>query len=162
MRGPELSLRRLARGSGVLAFLAGGWGVLYMLGAFGPVSCWTSRSATGATAAGGATEASTTEVTRHCESGIDYLLGAGGGNAPVLFAWSAVLLVLVTVGVGAVWTDRRYVTWATVLVGAAITVIGVFSIGWYFLLPTVFLLVAAVALSWNARRDSGEAGPAAS
>jgi hypothetical protein len=133
-----------------------------MMGAFGPVSCWTSQSATGtASEAGGRTEPVTTAITRQCESGVDYLLGSTGGNAPVLFAWSMVLLVLVALGGFGAWTGRRYVTWLAAVASAVITVIGVFSIGWYFLFPTLFLLVAAVALSVLARRETDGTRPTA-
>ena len=152
---PRLTLRRLARGSAVLSALAGGYGVLHMMGAFGPVSCWRSYSSSGSASSNGTVTTTTPTVTRGCESGIDALLGPGGflggGNAGVLFSWSLVLLALVAVGGYGAWTGRRYVTWAAVVAGAAITVVGVFSIGWFFLLPTVFLLVAAAALSAEAR-----------
>lgn len=112
------------------------------MGAFGPVSCWTS---------GGSNIEGTT---RSCESGIDYLLGSSTGNAPVLFFWAVVLLALVTLGGAAAWTGHRYVTWATTVVGIGISILGVMSIGWYFLPPTLFLLVAAIALSIDARREN--------
>jgi hypothetical protein len=90
-------------------------------------------------------------VSRGCESGIDFLLGTGGppggGNAQVLFSWAVVLLVLVAVGVFGAWSERSRLTWLMVVIGASVTVIGVFSIGWYFLLPTLFLAVAATALT---------------
>lgn len=154
MADSDRSPSSLARGAAGLAGLTGAYGVLYLLGAFGPVSCWTSQSGTGSSSQGESSAgATTTEVSRGCESGIDYLLSGAGGNASVLFSWGLVLAVLVAVGVVAVWTGRRAVAWVTVVAGAAITVVGVFSIGWYFLLPTLFLLVGAATLSVDARRD---------
>jgi len=155
MVSDRLSLRRLARGAAGLAGLVGSYGVLHLMGAFGPVSCWTSRSASGSASQNGTATSTTPTVTRGCESGIDAVLGGGppgGGNAEVLFSWALVLLVLVAVGGWAAWTGRRGVAWATVVAGAAITVVGVFSIGWYFLGPTVLLAVAATARSVEARR----------
>lgn len=126
-----------------------------MMGAFGPVSCWRSYSRSGSASSNGTSTTTAPTVTSGCESGIDALLGSGGppggGNAGVLFFWSLVLAVLVAVGGYAAWTGHRRITWATVVVGAVITVIGVFSIGWFFLLPTLSLLVAATARSVEAR-----------
>jgi hypothetical protein len=149
---PRTSLRLLARGATVVAGLAGTYGVLHLLGAFGPVTCWESRSVGGTTSANGTETTATPTVTRGCESGIDVLLGAGGGNAATLFAWAAVLALLVAVGCWAAWTDRRPLAWASVVVGAAVTVVGVFSVGWFFLGPTLALFVAATARSVAARR----------
>nr|WP_233340522.1 hypothetical protein [Haloprofundus sp. MHR1] len=143
------SLRGVARGAGVLAWLSGGYGFLFMLGAFGPVSCWTSRTAT-ETSSG----ASTTVVTRGCEAGIDYLFGSTGGNAPVLFGWAMVLIGLVAFGGAAAWVGYRHLTWASAVVGTIISIIGVMSIGWYFMFPTLCLLIAAIALTVKARRES--------
>lgn len=102
-------------------------------------------------------------TTRSCGSGIDYLLGSATGNAPVLFFWAVVLLALVTLGGAAAWTGHRYVTWGTTVVGIGISVLGVMSIGWYFLPPTLFLLVAAMALSIGARHnnDGNQTAPTA-
>lgn len=138
----SLSLRGLARGAAGLAGVTGGAGFLHLMGAFGPVSCWTGRSQTG--------DGEVT-VTRGCSAGIDYLFGSGG-NAPVLFFWAVALLVLVAVGGVAAWTGHRRVTWVTVVVGVVVSVIGAMSIGWYFVLPTLSLLTAATALSVETRR----------
>lgn len=150
------SLGLLSRGATTLAGLAGAYGVLHLLGAFGPVTCWESRSAGGSASAGGAETTTAPTVTRGCESGIDFLLGTtgppGGGNAATLFGWATVLAVLVVAGCWAAWTDRRRVAWASVVVGAAVTVVGVFSIGWFFLAPTLGLFTAATARSVAARR----------
>lgn len=137
------SLDRLSRGAAAVSGITGVYGVLAMMGAFGGVSCWTSRSTTGD---------GTVTTSSGCEAGIDYLLGRTSGNAPVLFFWSAVLFGLVSVGCLAVWTGHRRVAWVTVGVGVAVSLLGVMSIGWYFLLPTLFLLVAAVASTVAARR----------
>ncbi|MFC6988376.1 hypothetical protein ACFQJD_06045 [Haloplanus sp. GCM10025708] len=154
---PDLTLRRLARVAATLAAFAGIHHVLYLLGAFGPVSCWEAQSASGTASANGSATTTTPTVTRGCESGIDFLLGsfgpAGGGNAGVLFSWALVLSVLVALGVYGTWTERRYLVGTTVVAGAATTVVGVFSIGWFFLLPTLFLFVAATALTVEARRE---------
>lgn len=146
------SLERLARGTAVLAWVTGVYGVLAMMGAFGPVSCWTSRSAS---------SDGTITTSRGCEAGIDYLFGHTGGNAPVLFFWSAVLLGLILVGGSAVWTSHRRVVWTAVIGGVVISVVGVMSIGWYFVLPTLSLLVGAVALTVAVRRqpDNGDPVP---
>jgi hypothetical protein len=140
---PSRSLRGLASGAGAVAVATGAYGFLAMMGAFGPVSCWTSRSAS-----------STGEVTtsRGCTAGVDYLLGGAGGNAPVLFFWAVVLLGLVALGGVAAWRGRRYLTWTTAAVGVAVSVVGVMSVGWYFVLPTLSLLVAAAALTLAERR----------
>ena len=151
---PDLPLDRLARGSAALAGLVGGYHVLALMGAFGPVSCWESQSAGGTATRNGSETTTTPVVTRGCESGIDAVLGGGppgGGNAEVLFAWALVLLALVAVGGGAAWTGRRRTTWGVVVAGASVSVVGVFSIGWYFLVPTLLLLVAATARSVEAR-----------
>jgi len=135
---PSRSLRRLASGAAAVAVATGAYGFLAMMGAFGPVSCWTSRSAS-----------STGEATtsRGCTAGVDYLLGGAGGNAPVLFFWAIVLLSLVALGGVAAWRGRRYLTWTTAAVGVAVSVVGMMSVGWYFVLPTLSLLVAAAALT---------------
>lgn len=141
------SLRGVARGAAGLAGATGAAGFLHLMGAFGPVTCWTGRSQTG--------DGEVT-VTRGCSAGIDYLFGSGG-NAPVLFFWAVVLLVLVALGTAAAWTGRRRITWVTVAFGVVISVIGMMSIGWYFVLPTLCLSAAATALSVDARR-SGDGG----
>lgn len=136
---------RVARIAAGLATVAGTYGVLSLMGAFGPVSCLTS---------GGSTIDGTT---RTCVSGVDYLIGSTTGNAPVLFFWAVVLLALVALGGVTAWTGRRYITWATTVVGTVISILGVMSIGWYFMLPTLFLLVAALALSissWRGNNDN--------
>lgn len=152
---PDISLERLARGAAALASLVGAYNVLYLMGAFGPVSYWTGYSGGGSASSDGTETTVTPTITRGCESGIDFLLRnggpPGGGNAGVLFSWAVVLLALVALGPYGTWTGRRYVVWGTVAVGAVITVVGVFSIGWYFLLPTLLLWVAAAALSVEAR-----------
>ncbi len=140
--------KRVARIAAGLASLAGTYGSLSLMGAFGPVSCWTSSGS------------NTDGTTRSCESGIDYLLGSPTGNAPVLFFWAVVLLALVTFGGAAAWTGHRYITWATTVIGMGISILGVTSIGWYFLLPTLFLLVAAMACSISARRENNGDQPA--
>ena len=137
--------RFLVYGAAGLAGLTGSAGFLYLMGAFGPVSCWTSESVS-----------SSGEVTtsQGCEAGIDYLFGSTGGNASVLFFWAVVLLGLVVLGVGATWAAKRRITWFTVAAGAIISALGVWSIGWYFMLPTLFLLIAATVLTIDARRES--------
>lgn len=142
MANPTVDPSRVARIAAGLASLAGTYGFLSLLGVFGPVSCWTS---------GGSNIDGTT---RSCQSGIDFLFGSSTGNAPVLFFWAVVLLALVTLGGAAAWTGHRYITWATTVVGMGISIFGVMSIGWYFLLPTLFLLVAALARSISARREN--------
>ena len=153
---PDLSLKRLARGAATLAGLVGAYNVLHLMGAFGPVSCWTGYSGGGSASGDGVETTVAPTVTRGCESGIDFLLGTegppGGGNAQILFSWAFVLLVLVALGWYGAWTGRRYVVWVTAVAGGAVTVVGVFSIGRYFLLPTLLLSVAAVALSVDVRR----------
>ena len=86
--GLRPSLQGVARGAGVTAALSGLAGVLSMLGAFGPVYCRTGRMAS---------SDGTRAVSRACGSGIDYLLGSGGGNAATFFAWAMVLLAVVVV-----------------------------------------------------------------
>ena len=141
--GLRPSLQGVARGAGVGAALSGLAGVLSMLGAFGPIYCRTERMAS---------SDGTSAVSRTCGSGIDYLLGNAGGNAATFFAWAMVLLAVVVFGVGAVWTGRRRLLWGTALVGTVVSVIGLMSIGWYFVLPTACLLLAATALTGRARR----------
>lgn len=159
MEIPKLSLQRIARGAAGVASLTGVAGFLAMMGAFGPVSCWTSESASSVSTSGdeGVT-ASEGTVTRGCEAGIDYLLGSTNGNAPVLFFWAVVLLSLVAVGGTAAWTGHRYVTWVAAGAGGLISIIGIMSIGWYFMLPTLFLVAAATALTVKARQgtDGGQ------
>lgn len=121
--------------------------MLTLLGAFGPVSCWTARSVSG----GGPTV-----VTHGCEAGIDSLLGQTTGNAPVLFFWTVVLAVLVAVGASAAWTGHRRLTWAAALIGGALSILGLLSVGWAFALPTVCLLVAAGAMTLDRRRGTAE------
>lgn len=154
------SLRNVARSAAVLAGLAGAIGFLSLMGAFGPVFCWTSRSGSGEATSDGEITTTTSEVTRGCEAGIDYFLGSAGGNAPVLFFWAVVLVGLVSLGGVTVWTGRRRITWATAMAGAVISAIGIMSIGWYFMLPTLFLLVAAAILTVDARRTA-DRGPSA-
>lgn len=148
---PELSLQRLARGAATLAGLVGAYNFLSLMGAFGPVSCWTGYSVSGTASSNGTETTAMPTVTRGCTSGIDALLGTGGGNAGVLFSWAVVLLALVALGGYGTWTDRRSLVWGAVVAGAAITVVGAFSVGWYFLPPTILLSVAAVALSVDHR-----------
>ncbi|MFC6825035.1 hypothetical protein [Halopelagius fulvigenes] len=137
------SLRRVARVAAGVAGLSGGLGFLSLMGAFGPITCSTGRSQTG--------DGEVT-VTRECSAGIDYLLSGAGGNAPVLFFWAVALLGLVAVGGAAAWTGHRRVAWLTGLVGTVVSIIGLMSIGWYFVLPTLSLFVAAAALTVEARR----------
>ncbi|MFB6080192.1 MAG: hypothetical protein ABEJ81_04260 [Haloferacaceae archaeon] len=144
--------RRIARGAATVAGLVGAYHVLYLMGAFGPVSCWTGYAVSGSATSNGTETTTTPTVTHGCTSGIDALLGTDGGNAGVLFFWAVALLVLVALGWYGAWTARRRVTWVTVVAGAAVTVAGAFSVGWYFLVPTLCLLVAAVALSVDAGR----------
>lgn len=159
---PGLPFRRVARGAAGLAGLTGAYGFLYMMGAFGPVSCWTGHSEGGSSQSSAGSGAETTaEVTRGCTAGVDYLLSGAGGNAPVLFFWAVVLLGLVALGGAAAWTGRRSITWVTAVAGVVVSVIGVWSIGWYFVLPTLFLLAAATALTVEARRDDGGRSTAA-
>lgn len=157
MDGPELSLKDLARGAAAVAGLLGVYHFLYLMGAFGPVSCWRSVSESGTASQNGTETSTTPTVTRGCESGIDAVLGFGGphggGNAEILFSWGVVLLLLGGIGVFGTWTGRIYLIWGTVLVGAVITVIGMFSVGWYFLLPTVLFLIAGISLSVRARDE---------
>lgn len=145
---PTLSLRRFARFAGMAAGLTGTYGFLLLMGAFGPISCSTSQSSRERSGERAST------VTRNCEAGVDYLLGSTGGNAPVLFFWAVVLLALTALGVFAVWTERQLLVWVTTGVGVVITAIGVFSIGWQFLFPTLFLFTAATALTVESRRET--------
>ncbi|NHN43146.1 hypothetical protein G9C85_16125 [Halorubellus sp. JP-L1] len=144
--GDDGPLRTLARVAAAVAALAGVVGSLFMLGAFGPVSCSTSRATTGD---------GVVTTTRECNAGIDYLFGAGG-NAPVLFFWAMVLLALVALGSASAWTGRVALTWVATVVGAVVTIIGVFSIGWMFLVPTLALLTAAIATTVDEYRRPRE------
>ena len=142
-------LRRTALGTAILAFLSGSYGILTLLGAFGPVDCWTGQSQS----------SSGSVVTTHgCEAGIDYLYGSTAGNAPVLFFWAMVLLGLVVIGLVATWTGHRRVTWATAVVGFAISILGLLSIGWVFIGPALLLLISAAAMT-VARREGGRPTP---
>lgn len=160
------TLQTVARSAAGLAGLTGAYGVLALLGAFGTVACPNESvtgegvSSEGASDAGASSAegmSSSGGAADSCASGIDYLLGAGGEVAPEFFAWPAVLLALVALGGAAAWTGRRRATWLVALVGAGISVAGFLSVGRYFALPALFLLVAAVALSAEARR--GFEGP---
>lgn len=148
------TLTRIVQSATGLAGLTGAYGFLYLMGAFGPVSCWTSASSSQtATESGGITSSGTT-VTRGCEAGIDYLLGGTGGNASVLFFWAVILLAFVILGGVAAWTGHRYITAIVAVVGVIISILGMWSIGWYFMLPTLFLLAATIALTVKSRRNS--------
>jgi len=142
-------LHRTAIGTAVLAFLTGLYGFLKLMGAFGPVSCWTGQSQS---------SAGSVVTTHGCEAGVDYLYGSTAGNAPVLFFWAVVLLGLVAIGVVATWTGHRWITWATVVVGITISLLGLLSIGWAFMGPTLFLLISAAAMT-VARRQEGRPNP---
>ncbi|KTG07676.1 hypothetical protein AUR64_02210 [Haloprofundus marisrubri] len=72
-----------------------------------------------------------------------------------------VLIGLVAIGGGATWLGHRHLTWTTAVVGTIISIIGVMSIGWYFLFPTLCLLIAAIALTVEARRESTGRRPTA-
>ncbi|SEP27268.1 hypothetical protein SAMN04487948_13026 [Halogranum amylolyticum] len=65
-----------------------------------------------------------------------------------------VLIGLVAFGGAAAWLGYRHLTWASAAVGTIISIIGVMSIGWYFMFPTLCLLIAAIALTVKARRES--------
>ena len=54
-------------------------------------------------------------------------------------------MALIRVGAG--YAGHRYLTWTTIVLCGVDTAVGVCGIGSYFLLPTLFLLVAASALS---------------
>lgn len=144
---PTLTPKRIAKITTGLTGLSGTVGVLSLMGAFGPVSCWKSVSETDT-----AGDTTTTTVIRGCESGIDYLLGTTTGNAPVLFFWAIALLVLTLVGTTAGWTGHRYTTWVTAAIGGVVSIIGLMSIGWYFVLPTLCLVITGTALTLDARR----------
>ncbi len=152
---PRPSLRNIAHSAAALAGLTGAIGFMALMGVFGLVSCWTSQSGSGEATSSGEVTTTTSEVTRGCGAGIDYLLSSAGGNAPVLFFWAVVLIGLVALGASAAWTGHRRITWVTALVGAVISVIGLMSIGWYFILPTLFLLAAALSLTIDAHRSAG-------
>jgi len=145
------ALRLTSRGAAALAALAGAVGALTLLGAFGPVDCWIARSAS---------SAGPTVVTHGCEAGIDYLFGRTTGNAPLLFFWALVLAVLVGVGASAAWTGHRRLTWAAVVIGGGLSVLGLLSVGWAFALPTLCLLVAAGAMAIEDRQpDPSQSAP---
>jgi hypothetical protein len=154
------SLRTVARSAAGLAGLTGGYGVLALLGAFGSVACVgesVSGEGTGAEGASGANAISIVgEATDGCVSGTGHLL-SGGEVAPEFFAWPAVLLAVVTLGVAAAWTGHKRATWLVALAAVAVSVAGFLSIGRHFVLPALFLLVAAVALTVESRR--GIEGP---
>lgn len=144
----DRATRWVVRGAVTFACLSGAFGSLFLLGAFGPVSCWTgeSGSSTGPT------------VTTHgCEAGIDYRYGSTGGNVGVLFFWAAALLALVAFGAIAAWTGHRRLMGATSAVGAAVSILGLLSIGWAFVLPTLSLAVAAVAMGAGDDENSSPA-----
>ena len=146
---PKPSLRGVAHGAGLLACLSGGYGFLFMLGAFGPVSCWTTQTATES-----ASGESTAVVTRGREAVIDDLFGRPSGHAPGLCGLALVLIGLVAVGGAAAWLGYRHLTWATAVIGTSISILGVLSIGWFFMFPTLCLLIAAIALTVEARREN--------
>ncbi len=156
MNIPNPTLTQIVRSATGLAGLTGTYGFLHLMGAFGPVSCWTSVSSSQTATESGGISSSGTTVTRGCEAGIDYLLGGTGGNASVLFFWAVILLAFVIVGGAAAWTEHRYVTTIIVGVGLIISILGIWSIGWYFMLPTLFLLAAVIALSFKDRQNSDE------
>lgn len=156
-------LRRTALTSGALAVISGLYGVLSLMGAFGPVSCWERQSVSGSASQNGSTGPTTTEVSRGCKAGIDFPLGSagppGGGNAAVLFGWAMVLLGVVALGSFAVASGRHRLTWVAGGVGAVVSVLGIWSVGWYFMLPAFFLLVAAGAQHVRAQRQRDELVP---
>ncbi len=136
MANTTVGPRRVARIAAGLAGLAGAYGFLYLMGAFGSVSCHqTSGGAEG------------------CIAGIDYLVGNAGGNASTLFFWATLLLGLVAIGGIATWTNHRRITWGTALVSVGISVFGLW-LGWFFIASAVGLLTAALALSVGARHDN--------
>lgn len=149
MKLPTLTPKRIARTAAGFAGISGILGFLSLMGAFGPVSCWTGGGASGTS------NGTTTTASRGCVSGIDYLGGATG-NAPVLFFWAVVLLVLTGIGASAAWTGHRYTTWLTAVAGVVVSILGLMSIGWYFVLPTLCLMGAGVALTIDARRAGGQ------
>ncbi|WP_143085754.1 hypothetical protein [Halogranum rubrum] len=72
-----------------------------------------------------------------------------------------VLIGLVAFGGAAAWLGYRHIIWATVAIGTSISILGMLSIGWFFVLPTLCLLIAAVALTVQARRESTGRRPTA-
>ncbi len=129
--------RRVAQIAAGLASLAGVYGFLYLMGAFGSVSC-----------------SQTSGGTEGCVAGIDYLVGSAGSNASTLFFWAVLLLSLVAIGGIATWTNHRRITWGTAIVSVGISVFSIW-LGWFFMVSAVGLLTAAIALSVSARRDNG-------
>lgn len=153
---------RAARASASVAGAIGAVEFLSLMGAFGPVSCWRSQTEGGTASAGGASSSTGIEVSTGCNAGIDYLLSGAGGNAPVLFAWSVVLLAMVSVGVFGVWTGRRGLLWTAVAVGIVVSIIGIMSIGMYFAIPTLFLLAAGLLLRFGDGPDATDEDEGAS
>lgn len=143
--------RRAAIAGAGLAWVVGAVEFLSLMGAFGPVSCWRGQTSSGTASSSGASSTTGTEVTSGCNAGIDYLLSGAGGNAPVLFSWAFVLLALVSLGLVATWTGRRWLLWTTIGAGAVISLVGFMSIGLYFAIPTLFLLLAGVLVTIEAR-----------
>lgn len=135
MANTTIGARRVARIAAGLASLTGAYGFLYLMGAFGSVSCYQ-----------------TSEGSKGCVAGIDYLVGSAGGNASTLFFWATTLLGLVAIGGIATWINRRRITWGAALVSVGISVLGLW-LGWFFLASAVGLLTAALALSVGAQRD---------
>lgn len=77
-------------------------------------------------------------------SGIDYLFGAEHAD-PALFFWSLFVVGLSLVGGYGVWTGNRRVVWAVGLGLAALSVLGIMSIG-PFVAPAALLFLAAGVL----------------
>lgn len=135
MANTKVGPKRVARIAAGFASLTGAYGFLYLMGAFGSVSCQTSGRDEG------------------CVAGIDYLVGSAGGDASTLFFWATLLLGLVTISGVATWTSRRWITWGAAIISVGISVFSLW-LGWFFMASALGLLTAAIALSVGARRDN--------
>ncbi|RDI69951.1 hypothetical protein [Halopelagius longus] len=158
MSPSDFSALRVARIAAGAAAATGLYGVLALSGVVGAVACPADSAAGEGTNGRGGEVAAAAAAARTCPGGLAYVLDGAGGRAPELFVWPAVLLGLVAVGAVAVWTGRRRLAWTTVFAGLAASGVGFLSVGRYFLPPTLFLLVGAVALSVEASRGPDGSG----